>query len=592
MANDELSSTSVWRATDIDTLANVTTSSALMAFSDVENTGLPKLLIVDYNTSLDPDKKNQKSDAEIKCWQGGKMLGAAQRRKLVGVPSAMVTFHMDDSQGCNCATAVASADTLYILINLKAYAKFTLPGLELIEEELLIWQGLNASPIFDSDFVCETLKELRDRDRELPLSSRSLRLLSLPTSEQAAFIDDQRTRPLKRKTTITAVGTVYKSVNAVGQAECLVVGTEEGEIYVLSPKNFAILEKFQVFSAPVCMSCQGVFDDEYRIMLACRDGFVYRVKGKNTVPIGIELPAHAIGLVRVDKNIYVGCMNDTLSCFSPKGKRMWSISLPSPISTMGLISYRPRNAKAVVLALKSGEVRLYNDRTVVDTFTLPEAVVGLVFGKYGNDPGVLAMATESGKLHFRYIQQGVDFSNCSSSGGPPVEQSMKIPVPPKTQLYIDQSKRERDNAMVMHRTFQRDLFRLKLMSARNYVKALKGNLTPIVNSLQVSLRINTEVQGLGPIFKVSVTLINTTATPVAGLSVSFSGDYSMYAIRNPLIKSGMLVPGIPYIFSTAVQCTTEELESSAINVVVSRLAEPIPLLSAEIQMPIVSAILT
>eukprot|EP00040_Diaphanoeca_grandis_P010720 m.54932 g.54932 ORF g.54932 m.54932 type:complete len:592 (-) comp21995_c0_seq1:150-1925(-) len=580
-------SNKVWRATDVDTLAGVKTSSAVMAFMDVDNSGIQKLVLVDYNNSVDTPHR-AKSDAELKVWQGGKIVGSSSKRKVIGIPSGMVAFHMDEAEGGRSACAVASGDTIYILVNLKAYAKFTLPALPLSIEEESLWKELAGSPIFDADAVCETLQSFHNRD--VGLSARSIRLLALSTTARAGFIDEHRMRPLKRKTTITSMGTVYKSANNIGEPECLVAGTEEGDIFVLSPKNFSILERFKVPSAPVVMSCQGVFDIEYRIMLAGRDGFVYRVKGKNTLPIGIELPAHAVGLVRVDKNIYVGCMNDTLSCFSPKGKRMWSISLPAPISTMGLLSYRPRNAKAVIVALANGEVRLYNERTVVDSFTLEEPVVGLVFGKYGADAGVLAMATASGKLHFRYIQQGVDFSKCSHGGGPPPEQSIRIPVPPKTQLYVDQTQRERDNAMLMHRTFQRDLFRLKLMSARNYVKALQGNLTPIINSIQVSLRINTEVQGLGPLFKVTVTLINTTNQPVSGITVAFTGDHSMYSILNPLIKSGMLIPAASYTFSTPVKCLTEEFESSAITVIVCRPPEAIPLLSTEIQMPIVSNI--
>jgi len=295
-------------------------------------------------------------------------------------------------------------------------------------------------------------------------------------------------------------------------------------------------------------------------------------------------------LFRVNKNIYVGCMNETLSCYSAKGKRQWTITLPASITTMALLSYRPRNLKAVVVALSNGEVRFYNDRALVSSFTLDEPVVGMVFGRYGADVGVLSLATKSGRLHFRYLSHRVDFSLLASMGGPPAEQNIKIPVPPKSQLYIDQTKRERDNAMTMHHTFQRDLFRLKHTTARNYVKALQDNLTPIVNSVAVSLRINTEVQGFGPTFKVIVTLINTTAKPVSSLNLTFTGDSQMYKIETPLLRAAMLIPGTPYLFSTMVKCLTEELESSPITIIVFKPTDTAPLLSSAIDMPVVSSI--
>lgn len=37
-------------------------------------------------------------------------------------------------------------------------------------------------------------------------------------------------------------------------------------------------------------------------------------------------------------------------------------------------------------------------------------------------------------------------------------------VPQKTQLYVDNATRECDNAIAMHRTFQRHLSRLKLLA--------------------------------------------------------------------------------------------------------------------------------
>lgn len=47
-----------------------------------------------------------------------------------------------------------------------------------------------------------------------------------------------------------------------------------------------------------------------------------------------------------------------------------------------------------------------------------------------------------------------------------------LQVPKKTRLYLEQTKRETEQAPDMHRIFQRDLAKLKLTAARTYVQLL------------------------------------------------------------------------------------------------------------------------
>ena len=46
-------------------------------------------------------------------------------------------------------------------------------------------------------------------------------------------------------------------------------------------------------------------------------------------------------------------------------------------------------------------------------------------------------------------------------------------MPKKTKLYVEQTQREREQAVDMHQAFQRDLLKLRLNTARAYVKILK-----------------------------------------------------------------------------------------------------------------------
>jgi Bardet-Biedl syndrome 1 protein len=88
--------------------------------------------------------------------------------------------------------------------------------------------------------------------------------------------------------------------------------------------------------------------------------------------------------------------------------------------------------------------------------------------------------------------------------GPPPEQDIPLTVPKKTKLYIEQTQRERDQAVEMHRLFQRDLCKLRLATARAYVKVLTDGHGPLSYTAGSSLRLNPQVQGLGPIFRLKV----------------------------------------------------------------------------------------
>jgi Bardet-Biedl syndrome 1 protein len=60
----------------------------------------------------------------------------------------------------------------------------------------------------------------------------------------------------------------------------------------------------------------------------------------------------------------------------------------------------------------------------------------------------------------------------AGSSGPPPEQDVPLDVPKKTRLYVEQMQRERQQAVDMHRVFQRDLAKMRLATARAFVKVL------------------------------------------------------------------------------------------------------------------------
>jgi Bardet-Biedl syndrome 1 protein len=113
------------------------------------------------------------------------------------------------------------------------------------------------------------------------------------------------------------------------------------QLYSWTPHLIApliVLFQMDLPSVPVFMSVSGLFDVEYRIVVACRNGGIYNFKrfesylyhvsvclfyslchrGMKESKTIVELNSQPVGLERMGKNIVVGCMDRTMQCFTSK----------------------------------------------------------------------------------------------------------------------------------------------------------------------------------------------------------------------------------------------------------------------------------
>ncbi len=63
--------------------------------------------------------------------------------------------------------------------------------------------------------------------------------------------------------------------------------------------------------------------------------------------------------------------------------------------------------------------------------------------------------------------------------GPPPEQDIPLNVPKKTKLFVELTQRERDQAVEMHKQFQKDLCRMRLRTAQTYISMLNEGNAPM-----------------------------------------------------------------------------------------------------------------
>uniref|UniRef100_A0A4W4EZV8 BBSome complex member BBS1 n=1 Tax=Electrophorus electricus TaxID=8005 RepID=A0A4W4EZV8_ELEEL len=359
------------------------------------------------------------------------------------------------------------------------------------------------------------------------------------------------------------------------------------EVNTLEQDVWSQARQMSLPSVPTLMDVTGQFDVEFRIIIACRNGNIYILRRDSPKPkYCIELCSHPVGLVRMGKNVVVGCAQETLQGYTQKGKKLWTAYLPAPVTTMAVLDLPTRGFQAVLVALANCEVHVYRDKNLVSTIKTPDVVSSICFGRYGREDGTLIMTTKGGGLIVKILKRTAVFDERDSAPGPPLAQSIRLNVPKKTKLYVDQTMRERENAVAMHRAFQMDLSRLRLAAARTYVKALESSLTPVSASLAEPLKMNAVVQGLGPSFKLTLNIQNTAVCrPVMNLAVSFLYDDRLYRMRTAFFKIPLLVPGLNYPIDTFVECLSEKGISDIIKVFVLREGKSVPLLTAHINMP-------
>ncbi|XP_041819004.1 Bardet-Biedl syndrome 1 protein [Chelmon rostratus] len=564
-----------WLDAHYDPVAGLYTFSSCVDLADLSGDGESRLVVGDLGSGS--------SGMKLKVYRGTALMSEST---LLDLPAGLVAFFMDLHEPRIPAVAVASGPCIYVYKNLRPYFKFTLPSLEVNTLEQDVWQQAREGQI-DPLTLKEMLESIRKK-ADVPLSVRSLRFLSLEADDMDEFVQLHKQQPIRRQTVITCIGTLKKSTADEDGVSCLVIGTESSDVYVLDPEAFIILSKMSLPAPPTMMDVTGQFDVEFRITVACRNGNIYILRRESDKPkYCIELSSHPVGLVRVGKNVVVGCTDESLQCFTQKGKKLWKAALPTPITTMAAMDLATRGFQAVLVGLANCEVQLYRDKNLLSTIKTPDVVTSICFGRYGREDGTLIMTTKGGGLMVKILKRTAAFDDRDSAPGPPLAQSVRLNVPKKTKLYVDQTLRERESGLAMHRAFQMDLSRLRLAAAKAYVKALESSLTPMSSSLTEPLKMNAVVQGLGPSFKLTLNVQNTAACrPVMNLAISFLYDESLYRMRNPYMRIPLLVPGLIYPVETFVECTSDKGISDVIKVFILHEGKSSPLLTAHINMPI------
>jgi Bardet-Biedl syndrome 1 protein len=245
-----------------------------------------------------------------------------------------------------------------------------------------------------------------------------------------------------------------------------------------------------------------------------------------------------------------------------------------------------RNVKCVITILDNNELRIYNGKTLIHTIHTNEAVSGLCFGTYGTEPNALVLSYRNGGLEFKMISRVAKLEG-TGKGGPPPEQEVPLKLPTRTKIYVEQTEREKEHATEIHRVFQKELCKLRLTTAKAYVKILTdGQGTVSQGNLGGSIRLNAQVTGLGPLFKIKINITNNGQKSLVKVPIMFVYNRDIYSMKQSIIEIPVLVPQVQYKFSYDVVLIDEEAGADNIRIMVCNSQSSVPVITAVVNMPL------
>lgn len=201
------------------------------------------------------------------------------------------------------------------------------------------------------------------------------------------------------------------------------VATEGAMVYVLDPQGSSIVQQVKIPGVPVDVVACGLLDVEYRLILTTRNGSVFMIKNGELLKAVIELESPPCGLVQLEKSIVIACMNRKLTSYHLKGKKNWSLTMSDDIVAIEAFNLRrSKDTRGVLVALRSGDVVLYNEKVKVCTLSTDSLITGLLFGQYGREEASLALVQKSGALSLKILKRTASLEAISEAAGPPPEQ--------------------------------------------------------------------------------------------------------------------------------------------------------------------------
>lgn len=115
-------------------------------------------------------------------------------------------------------------------------------------------------------------------------------------------------------------------------------------------------------------------------------------------------------------------MDNTIQSFTLKGKKGIFVQMPEQIVSITTMQVnKQQNKQNLLVTLKSGEIRVYNGKTLLDKLVMNEVLNAIIYGVFGKQDSSLLINTKSGVLAFKHLLPDAKLQSNSLRPGPPPE---------------------------------------------------------------------------------------------------------------------------------------------------------------------------
>lgn len=119
-----------------------------------------------------------------------------------------------------------------------------------------------------------------------------------------------------------------------------------------------------------------------------------------------------------------------------------------------------------------------------------------------------------------------------------------------------------------------------------YVNMVKIGNAPQNYSSSSPMKLTASLQGLGPDFKLTLTIGNVKSEPIWSSELTLDYNRSVYAFDQDNIQLGLIMPYIPVKYSLAFRNISEVGSSGMIKIIIIDKNKNTPLIQTTVKVPI------
>ncbi|EGT57560.1 hypothetical protein CAEBREN_25891 [Caenorhabditis brenneri] len=456
---------------------------------------------------------------------------------------------------------------------------FTVPSSVINSDEQEAWSKFAVVPV-NPDKLFNKLKDICDRVSFSNLTPMSQTYLMSEREEQLALIDKFGAK-IANTASITCITKMMKSM--AESLDILIIGTEHCNLYFLDSQAFTLLHEVKLSSVPVSLCAYGSFDVDYRVFVQTRDSLIFSVKRdeENHQPI-IVSQSMITSMVLMNKIIVYTTSDNLITFASFRGKKINTVKCKDKVKMLEPFSYTQKQLSAVIAVFEK-EIRLYNDQYMLDVVQYEKPLAWVKFGLYGREDATLIVCFKDGTIAVQIFRRTAQFEKQDYNYVPP-SHALKLAIPKKTKIFIDQTQRELEYGNKIHQAYQKNLFNLKFKIAENYQQLAQTATASVSTTTVLPMDISVDIHGFGPNFRMTVHLLSKQT--LYDMFLSMINDPDLYEIDKPLMPVSILTPGNTYDFTTMIVCKDpEKAQNSEIRVLLVHQKRATPIVTAVIKMP-------